>query len=198
MRKTHLLASAAFAAAAFFASPSPAAAGATFAIADGFEISYRGVFNTWLVGEGADEAAIHLQIGPVPAGFVDPSPWIQLNGPRTDANESFDFRPPYGVIPGASDFFAAKIDNSSGTPELTVGMISDGSTGAENTLFNDTFFNGLSVTTLVETGGWQDVSFNWGLPAGTFRIRSDVPEPASLALLGAALAGLGAIRRRRA
>src|SRR5690349_2827684 len=127
MRKTNLLASAAVAAAAFFAGPGPAAA-ATFTIADGFQISYDGVFNTWLVGERADEAAIHLQIGPVPAGFVNPSPWIQLNGPRSDANESFDFRPPYGVQPGVSDYFAAKIDTSSGTPELSVGMISDGST----------------------------------------------------------------------
>ena len=105
MRKAHLLASAVFAAAVFVASPGPASAGQV----DGFQVTYGGVFDEWLTITETNEAALHVRIGPVPANLVERfSLGTELNG--TGAGESYNFNPPYGIIAGASDFFAAKID----------------------------------------------------------------------------------------
>lgn len=58
------------------------------------------------------------------------------------------------------------------------------------------------IGSLTETGGWQDVSAFYGLPAGSALVVSDfgaepVSEPTSLALLGASLLGLGLALHRR-
>jgi hypothetical protein len=53
------------------------------------------------------------------------------------------------------------------------------------------------LETLVETGGFQDVSDVFDLPVGTLKIQSDVPLPAALPLFATGLAGLGLLGWRR-
>jgi hypothetical protein len=98
-------------------------------------------------------------------------------------------------VGGLSDLFV--IEGRAGTnPDVVTFISSDTLTG--NILIDDpvalTNATRQDLGTVTETGEWQ-LAFNTG--PDQYYVRSAIPEPATLALLGLGLAGLGFSRRKQ-
>lgn len=144
-------------------------------IDDGLFVNYGGINTTVTLTDPSTE---YLDVGP----FIDPSPpnptiltgYLTILGPVTGVDESPD---------AVSDYLVCH-------------------TGSSLQLYSDEYanwppdFSGLTqLGNIHETGDWQSVGNYFGLNTDQIKIISDVPEPATIAMLS--LGGLALLRRKR-
>ena len=120
--------------------------------------------------------------------------FINIPGSFTDVNLLFIVLEPGTMKISDTIGLLVQPGDTAGTTSIRFGFQSD----AESPLPPPTPFPGATVMTITETGGFQQIySSTSGDFSFTIQFASDAPEPATLALLGIGLAGIGFARRRK-
>jgi PEP-CTERM motif len=113
------------------------------------------------------------------AGFSGSELDITFSKPQTSVNFTYALADFFGL--GGGDTISVSLDN--GTPETFTAFVPDG----------DFYPEGSALLSSATAFSQVEITSDYGLTIADV----SVPEPASMAVLGAGLAGLAAIRRRR-
>lgn len=134
-----------------------------------------------------------VAIGTIDASTLTTTPTAVTVVPDSPTLTATSFANPFSASPPANGEYYLLLNLSNTTGDETGPNSTDGINWSYNAA--DTGVNSEGQFSYSDAAGaYNDAT--GGTPPGAFELQVDAPEPASIAILGAAMAGLGYVRRR--